>query len=424
VRDPWPAPTAARPVDGTVELPGSKSLTNRALVLAALADGASTLRRPLRSWDTDAMAGALRTLGTDIIETADGWSVRPGPLTGPANVDCGLAGTVARFLPAVAALARGPVVIDGAAPLRARPLAPLVAALQTLGAQLTAADGGRLPLTVDGTGGLSGGAVAVDASGSSQFVSGLLLAAPRFDRGVTVRHRGGPLPHPSYAAMTVDLLRRAGAQVDDTAAQVWTVAPGRLDGLDLAVEPDLNNAAPFLAAAVVTGGRVTVAGWPAETHQPGALLADLLAGMGASVRQDGSGLTVAGGDRIGGLDADLHDAGELLPVLTALAALADSPSRFSGVAHLRGHETDRLAALAGEWNRLGGDVQETADGLVVRPRPLHGGVVETYHDHRLATAAAVLGLAVPGICIRDVGTTAKTLPGFVERWTGLVGEPA
>jgi 3-phosphoshikimate 1-carboxyvinyltransferase len=228
--------------------------------------------------------------------------------------------------------------------------------------------------------------------------------------------------------MSVALLREHGVVVDvdaaDPSAATWTVHPGPLRALDREVEPDLSNAAPFLAAALVTRGIVTIPGWPRATTQPGDALRDLLTQMGASVDVGAHGLTVRGGDRLDGLDADLRDVGELTPVLAAVCALASSPSHLRGIGHLRGHETDRLAALAHEINGLGGDVEETRDGLRIRPRPLHGGVVETYDDHRMATAAAVLGLVVPGVRVVDVATTSKTLPGFVTMWARMLGNRA
>ena len=420
--DPWPAPRATGPLSAVVPLPGSKSVTNRALVLAALAPGRSLVRRPLRSRDTELMAAALRGLGVDVADTAEGdWVVdgAGGPLSPRAEqVDVGNAGTVARFLPAVAALAVGPVRFDGDPRVRERPLGPLLVALRELGADLDGVTG--LPLLVRGRGSLPGGEVVLDASQSSQLVSGLLLAAPRFDRGVVVRHDGGSLPSAPHLAMTVDALRRAGATVDDSAPGRWAVAPGPLAPRDAVVEPDLSTAAAYLAAPLVAGGSVTVPGWPRGTVQPGAVLPDLLEAMGARVERTDDAVTVAAGDGLHGLEADLRDAPELTTVLTALAAVADSPSRFSGVAHIRLQETDRLAALAAELNALGGDVRERPDGLEVRPRPLTGGVMGTYDDHRIAMAWAVLGLAVDGIAVRDVATTRKTVPDFVGSWERML----
>lgn len=424
--DPWLAPRATRPVEATVGVPGSKSVTNRALVLAALADGPSSIHGPLWARDTLLMAAALRALGTGITDTGSGgWRVVPGPLRGPARVDVGNAGTVLRFLPPVAALAAGPVRFDGDPRSRERPLAPLLDALRQLGACID--DGGRggLPLTVAGAGRLPGGTATLDASSSSQLVSGLLLAAPRFDAGLVLRHVGPPVPSARQLAMTVGMLRDAGADVHaDPDGPVWMVRPGSLTGRDVTVAPDLSTAAPFVAAALVTGGRVRVPGWPREAHQPGDRLPELLTGMGGTCLLDDGGLTVHGGGGIAGIDVDLADAGELTPVLAALAALAAGPSTLRGVAHLRGQETDRLAALAGEINRLGGDVTETPDGLRIRPRPLHGGLFATYSDHRLAMAAAVLGLAVDGVLVEDVATTGKTVPDFALRWAAMLAEPA
>ncbi|MFE7406866.1 3-phosphoshikimate 1-carboxyvinyltransferase [Isoptericola sp. NPDC057559] len=427
--DGWTAPVATGPLDATVEVPGSKSLTNRLLVLAALADGPGTLRGALRSRDADLMIGALRALGAGIDEDGDPSTLRvtPGPLRGDVDVDAGLAGTVMRFLPPVAALADGPVRFDGDPEARVRPMLPVLEALRTLGVRVTAADGDRpthLPFTVHGTGRVAGGAVDVDASASSQFVSALLLAGARFERGLTLRHIGTTLPSLPHIAMTVATLRDAGVTVDDSRDGIWQVSPGPVAARDVRVEPDLSNAAPFLAAALVGGGTVRVPGWPAETTQPGGLLPDLFARLGADVRQDGDVVSVTGTGEIRGVDLDLRAAGELAPTFAVLAALADSPSRLRGIAHLRGHETDRLAALATEITRLGGQAEETRDGLVITPRPLHGGLFRTYADHRMATSAAVLGLRVPGVRVENVGTTAKTLPGFDAMWLRMLGADA
>ncbi|MDX6274729.1 MAG: 3-phosphoshikimate 1-carboxyvinyltransferase [Frankiales bacterium] len=413
----WRAPLATSPIDARVTLPGSKSLTNRWLLLAALAGSPTLLSGALRSRDTELMVGALRALGCAVDENADGWLVQPAELRGPAKIDCGLAGTVMRFLPPVAALTQGDVRLDGDPAARRRPLAPLTGALRALGAQV---EGDALPLTVRGQGGLAGGAVALDASASSQLISALLLAAPRFDSGVTVVNTAPAQPSLPHLQMTVECLRRAGAQVDDSTPNRWSVAAGPLHLGTVDVEPDLSNAAPFLAAALVTGGSVTVPGWPESTTQAGAALPALLEAMGAAVTLDAAGLTVTGTGTVLGLEADLHEVGELVPVLVAVAALAEGPSRITGVAHLRGHETDRLAALVTELRRLGGDAEELPDGIAVRPRPLHGAVVDTYDDHRIAMAAAVLGLRVPGLFVRDVETTAKTLPRFVAMWEQML----
>ena len=417
----WLAPRAVRPVEAAVRLPGSKSLTNRFLVLAALADGPSLLRAPLRSRDTLLMAQALRSMGTEVIDDGADWRVTPQPVRGGTSVDCGLAGTIMRFLPGVAALAAGPVAFDGDPGARVRPMGPVLDALRTLG--VTIDDGGRatLPFVVRGQSVVPGGTVTFDASASSQFVSGLLLAGARYAGGVTVHHVGKPVPSEPHIAMTIEVLRDCGVMVDDSQANTWRVEPGPIAALDVEVEPDLSNAAPFLAAALVTGGRVHVAGWPMRTTQAGDGVRDILDAMGADVRLDHDGLTVVGDGAVEGIDVDLHDMGELTPVVAAVAALAESPSWLRGIAHLRGHETDRLAALATEITALGGHVTETEDSLRVRPAPLHGGLFRTYHDHRMAMAAAVIGLRVGGVVIEDVDTTAKTLPQFTSRWSALVG---
>ncbi|MFI0237380.1 3-phosphoshikimate 1-carboxyvinyltransferase [Streptomyces sp. NPDC016845] len=429
----WPAPVASGAVDATVAVPGSKSVTNRALVLAALAAEPGWLRRPLRSRDTLLMAGALREMGVGIEEgvgpdgSGEAWRVIPSGLHGPATVDVGNAGTVMRFLPPVAALADGPIRFDGDARSYERPLHGVIDALRTLGARIDDDNRGALPLTVHGGGALDGGPVEIDASSSSQFVSALLLSAPRFNQGVEVRHTGSTLPSMPHIRMTVDMLRAVGAQVDTPESggepNVWRVTPGALLGRDIVIEPDLSNAQPFLAAALVTGGRVTIPDWPAQTTQPGDALREIFTRMGGSCELTERGLVFTGSGSVHGIDVNLGEVGELTPGIAAVAALADSPSTLSGVAHLRLHETDRLAALTKEINELGGDVTETADGLHIRPRRLHGGIFHTYDDHRMATAGTIIGLAVDGVQIENVATTAKTLPDFPAMWTGMLGVP-
>jgi 3-phosphoshikimate 1-carboxyvinyltransferase len=414
-------------------LPGSKSLTNRYLVLAALASDRSRLRAPLRSRDTLLMADALRSLGVRIDDvTPEGestggapgevpdWVVTPPEtLTGGVTIDCGLAGTVMRFLPAVAALADGPVRLDGDPQARVRPMGPVIDALRALGAEVDD-DSGSLPVTVHGRGRLPGGAVTMDASASSQFISALLLAGARYDDGVTVHHDGKPVPSEPHILMTVETLRDAGAIVDDSEPNTWRVEPSEINALDVSVEPDLSNAGPFVAAALVAGGAVRVPGWPQHTTQAGDLLREILDTMGADVRLDRAGLTVVGSGELVGIDIDLHDAAELTPTVAALAALASTPSWIRGVAHIRGHETDRLAALTAELGNLGSRVTETDDGLRIAPAALHGGRFRSYHDHRMATAGAIIGLRVPGVQVEDIGTTRKTLPDFVGLWRGML----
>lgn len=416
----WPAPLADGAVSGRVTVPGSKSISNRALVLAAIADGPSTLSGLLVARDTNLMRSALGSLGVGITEHDGLVTVTPGSLKGPASVDCGLAGTVMRFVPPVAALADGEIAFDGDPYARERPMNVILGALRTLGVQIEDHGTGRMPYSVSGSGAVRGGKVTLDASGSSQFVSALLLAGARYDEGVDIRHDGKPVPSQPHLDMSIAMLRERGVQVDDSEPNRWIVAPGPIHALDTAIEPDLSNAAPFLAAAVVTGGEVTVTGWPARTTQPGGQLPEIFTRFGAEVSLADGELTVRGTGRIQGVDLDLGEVGELTPVLAAVAALADGPSYLRGIAHLRNHETDRLAALETELNALGGDVNQTADGLEIRPKPLHGGLFGTYHDHRMAHAAAVLGLAVTDLRIENIGTTAKTLPEFPELWSALV----
>jgi len=427
----WQAPTAAGPVRASLRLPGSKSMTNRALVLAALADGPGAVTRPLRARDTLLMARALTALGATVDDGAPPgtWRVTPGRPAGDTRVDVGNAGTVMRFVPPVAALAATTTEFYGDARASQRPVGPMLTALRELGAVIDDGGRGAVPFAVRGTGALAGGMVTIDASASSQFVSGLLLAAPRFDKGVEVRHRGGRVPSAPHIAMTVQMLRGADAEVETasmrngpggTPVDTWRVHPGPVKAGTIAVEPDVVNAAPFLAAALVTGGTVTIRGWPRETTQPAGHLAGLLTRMGGRCQATAGGLAVTGTGTIGGITADLGDVPEVTPVLAALAALAGSPSRLTGIGHIRRQETDRLAALATEINGLGGDVTELPDGLAIRPRPLRGGVFASYDDHRLVMAAAVLGLAVPGIEVQNPATVGKTFPEFTSLWREML----
>ncbi|HEX2264621.1 MAG TPA: 3-phosphoshikimate 1-carboxyvinyltransferase [Pseudonocardiaceae bacterium] len=422
---PWAAPRAPGPVRATVTVPGSKSITNRALLLTALAGTGGIVRGALRSRDTDLMVGALHALGVAVTSCDDQLEVAThNGLRGPTTVDCGLAGTVMRFVPPLAALADGPVRFDGDERARQRPMGAVLGALRALGCQI---DGDALPFVLHGRGALPGGEVRIDASGSSQFVSGLLLSAAGYDAGITVHHDGPPVPSLPHIEMTVQMLADRGVDVDTDGTTWWRVAPGPIAGGDHDVEPDLTNAAVFLAAAAVTGGEVTVPGWPRQTTQAGDAIRPLLARMGARVVLDERGLTVTGPDHLHGLDADLHDIGELTPTVTVLAALATGPSRLRGIAHLRGHETDRLAALATEIGALDGDIREMPDGLEIRPRPLRADPDRpwaAYADHRMATAGAILGLVVPGIAVDDIAATAKTLPEFSASWSAMLAGDA
>lgn len=418
----WQAPSTTAPVHAAVRVPGSKSITNRALVLSALSGGGASVIGALRSRDTELMIAALRALGVPVGAGPDGTVVQiptGGRLHGPAEIDCGLAGTVMRFVPPLAALADGDTAFDGDPRARERPMDTVLDALVTLGVRVS---GSALPFTLHGTGHAEGGSVTIDASASSQFVSGLLLSAPGYARGVTVHHDGRPVPSMPHIEMTVRMLRAAGAVVDDAEPNIWRVEPGPVAPRQWQVEPDLSNATPFLAAAAITGGTVTVPDWPAETTQPGEKMREILTLMGADVSREAAGLTVTGPARLSAVDYDMHEVGELTPTVVALAVFADGSTRLRGIAHLRGHETDRLAALEREIRAIGGSVEQTEDGLVVHPAALHGGLWHAYADHRMATAGAIIGLRVRGIAVDDIGAVAKTMPEFVTMWSNMLGE--
>lgn len=374
----------------------------------------------LEARDTQLMRQALRALGVGIEESGTDWRVTPPmTFTGNTRIDGGLAGTVLRFVPPLAALADGPVTFDGDDQAHARPMGPLLGALSALGVGL---DADRLPFTVTGSPRLSGGSVTLDASGSSQFVSALLMIGARLTDGLEIRHVGPPMPSRPHVAMTVAMLRERGVEVDDSEPDRWVVAAGELIPLDVSVQPDLSSAAPFLAAAAATGGRVTVPGWPTSTLQPGDELRDIFARFGAEVELDERGLSVTGTDRLWGVDLDLSAASELTPVVAALAALAGDASHLVGVAHIRGHETDRLTALQTELGAMGAHVHQTDDGLRIHPRLMGGQTFHTYGDHRMAQAGAVLGLVIPDVVLDDVSCTNKTMPGFVDAWNRMLAD--
>lgn len=424
--DAYTAPTAPAPLHATLTIPGSKSLTNRELMIAAIADGPGRLIAPLHSDDSRRMVEALRLLGVGI-EEVEGESsfgpdllVTPAPLTGGTTIDCGQAGTVMRFVAPLAGLASADVVITAHETALHRPMGATITALRDLGVDVDDEGTWSLPFTVRGHGRIRGGRVEIDASASSQFVSGLLLAAPRFDVGLHLVHTGERLPSLPHIDMTIESLSRRGVHIERPAVGEWLVESGVPRAKDIAIEPDLSNAAPFLAAAMVTGGEVSITGWPPHSTQPGALLPEILHALGAHVSRRAGVLTVRAGERIRAVDLDLSAAGELAPTIVGLAAFADGPMAIHGIGHIRGHETDRIAALIDNLTRLGGEVQELPDGLRVLPRPLSGGVWEVQHDHRMATTGALIGLRVPGVLIDDIGATAKTLPEFAELWERML----
>ncbi|WP_295012276.1 3-phosphoshikimate 1-carboxyvinyltransferase [uncultured Microbacterium sp.] len=425
-RGRWSAPTATGPIQATLRIPGSKSLTNRELLLAAIADGSSVVRAPLHSEDSARMIDALRTLGIGIEEEpgSNGFGpdlrISPAPLQGGGTVDCGQAGTVMRFVAPLAGLAHGDVLLTAHETALHRPMGAMIHALRDLGVDIEDGGSWALPFTIRGLGHIRGGRIEIDASASSQFVSGLLLAAARFDVGLHLVHTGDRLPSMPHIDMTIEALVRRGIKVERPGAGEWLVQAGIPRAIDVTIEPDLSNAAPFLGAALVQGGAVSIAGWPSRSTQPGALLPSLLTRLGGHVVQAGDVLTVHGDGSVRGAELDLAAAGELAPTFVGLAALADGPTTITGIGHIRLHETDRIAALAGNLRALGGDVEELADGLRIIPSPLRGGTWPAHHDHRMATTGALIGLRAPGVEIDEIGTTAKTLPEFTQLWDEML----
>jgi len=429
----WNAPSSSKELNATITIPGSKSVMNRALILAALADSPSRLIRPLHSRDTELMAKALRALGIGITETnnesgEEVWEVTPAPLFGPASIDVGNAGTVMRFMLPIAALAKGLINFDGDPRSHERPLGPLIKALEDLGVLIDHKNRYSLPLLINGSGLITGGEIAVDASKSSQFLSALLLAGSRMRDGLTLRNSSTSLPSQPHIDMTLAMLRDFGAKVEVSSknnSQTWSVKAGNLKGRELVIEPDLSNAAPFMAAPMICGGSVIIRDWPKVTTQPGDRLREIFTSMGARIEfvesKDMRGLKVSGTGEIRGIEIDLHDEGELTPSIAALAALASSPSYLKGIGHLRLHETDRLTALANEINALGGKVTEEEGALRIEPAKLklnaNENLFRTYEDHRMATAGAIIGLALPGLVIENIETTRKTLPDFPGLWS-------
>ena len=426
----WSAPyrggltSVGEPVNAKITIPGSKSATNRALILAAIAKTPSRLRKPLSSRDADLMVKGLQSLGCKIdeIKTEQGfdYQITPHKLSGPTQIDVGNAGTVMRFLPPIASLATGLVHFDGDARSHERPLEPVIKALEQLGASIEHGNKYRLPLTINGSGEIKGGEVEVDASASSQFISALMLLGPATKNGLTIKNIGKTLPSMPHIEMTIQMLRQFGATVEVN-ENSWKVISGDLLGQDLTIEPDLSNAAPFMAAAMICGGSVEILDWPKSTSQPGDQLRDIYAKMGAKIERSNEGLKISGSGTISGIDIDLHDVGELTPSIAAVAALASSPSTLRGIAHLRLHETDRLAALASEINNLGGDVTEGPGELLIKPSKLVASqIFKSYEDHRMATAGAIMGLAVKDLIVENIETTKKTLPDFPGMWQEML----
>ncbi|MSS45395.1 3-phosphoshikimate 1-carboxyvinyltransferase [Cutibacterium sp. WCA-380-WT-3A] len=423
--DLWTAPRANHRLAGRVVIPGSKSQTNRALVLAALSDGPSVLDGVLSSRDSDLMSAGLRRLGVNIRVIGPS-SVQVVPhLAHPTDpIDCGLAGTVMRFLPAVAALVPGTTRFVGDEQASRRPIKPVLDGLRQLGVDV---DSDQLPFSLNSPACLGGPEVTIDSAASSQFISALLLVAARFPQGIDLRHDGTSVPSAPHIAMTCAMLADRGVTVMSDEPCHWVVHPGPIHALDDVIEPDLTNAAVFLAAALVVGGTVTVPGWPVNNTQPGAQFIEIATAMGATASHtDGDmTLTAPGWQGLQPIDVDLHEASELTPVVAAVASVAHGRSRIRGVAHIRGHETDRLAALEQELTNRGVEIHQTDDGLDIAGRGaaiLHGGTFRCYADHRMAHAGAILGLVIDGIDLDDIGCTSKTMPTFPQMWADLIQE--
>ena len=417
----WSAPSAKRPIHSTVSIPGSKSATNRAFVLAALGDSTSKIHKPLLARDTELMLQALEKLGCTITRTNELIEITPMKrVHQDLAIDVGLAGTVMRFVPPLAALTAGVVHFDGDQRARNRPMKTLIDSLKALKISVDDESSGSLPFSIVSDGNVQGGEITLDASESSQFISALLLAGAKFSNGLTIKHVGNKLPSLPHIEMTIDMLNQVGVKVSSIEKNSWRVNPTVIKSKDWLIEPDLSNAGPFIAAAMVTKGEVTIKDWPQNTTQAGNVWIEILTKMGAQVSLTEKGLTVSQSGDVKGIEFDLSDVGELTPVLVSIAVLANSNSSLTGIAHLRGHETDRLAALVENIKSIGGDAEETTDGLIIRPRKLHGGLWKSFDDHRMATAGAVIGLVVEGILVDDIKTTSKTLPDFENMWTSLV----
>lgn len=412
------APTANGPIAGTLTIPGSKSLTNREILLSAIATGESILKKPLISRDSELMLDAIKALGAEVIRTENSLKITPATFDKTATIHCGLAGTVMRFVPLVATLNKGQITFEADKEAAARPLSGVFDALDQLAVEYEKGSA-SFPFTVSAVGEVDAKEVTLDASKSSQFVSALMLAAGRFEKGLVINHKGESLPSIPHIEMTIKCLEDRGVKIHKQSKTSWKVEPAEIQSREITIEPDLSNAGAFLAGVMVTGGELEITDWPKQTTQVGNQYIKLLTQMGASFEFTDDGLKISSNGEIHGINADLSEAGELTPTIAALAVLADSPSELSGIAHLRGHETDRLKALSTEINRIGGNAKETADGLVITPNKLTGGQWLTYHDHRMATTGAIIGLKTP-IQIENIETTAKTMPDFKQMWMGMV----
>lgn len=444
----WSAPASTEPISATVTIPGSKSQTSRALVIGAIAANPTVIENPLAARDTYLMVNAMTQFGASLEFSSSGNTVTmvaPEELVGAGKIDCGLAGTVMRFAAALAAFANGKTTLIGDFAAQRRPLSPLLDALEDLGAKVKyKGTPGYLPVRIRGRKTKAKSvfsedalgnwkqkdgdaqAVRVDASSSSQFLSALLLASPLMPDG-TVLRSDGRIPSWPYVSMSIEMLAHQGVKLQPLSRSSWRTQAKRPEGNPIRIEPDLANAGPFLAAALLAGGSVTIPHWPTKTDQVGKYWLEILPQFGASVTLAPEGLTVhaPAGLTWPGVEMDLGAVGELATTIAALATFATSPSILLGIGHLRGHETDRLQALADEINKLGGEATVLHDGLRIVPKPMHAAKIDSYDDHRMATFGALIGLRVPGCEVVNVKSTSKTLPNFEEMWEAMLeGRPS
>jgi 3-phosphoshikimate 1-carboxyvinyltransferase len=417
----WHAPTINGAINSTLEIPGSKSATNRAFVLAALGDKNSIITNPLFARDTNLMLEALEKLGCNVVKKSNSVEISPmKKVHSEISIDVGLAGTVMRFVPPLAALSSGTSHFDGDERARNRPMKTLIESLKKLNVKVIDNHQGKLPFSIISDGQITGGEIEIDASESSQFISALMLVGAKFNNGLTIKHVGQNLPSLPHIEMTIEMLKEVGVKTNQINATTWRIDNQTINSKNWVVEPDLSNAGPFLAAAMVTKGEIKINDWPLQTTQAGNSWIEILSLMGANIQLNSKQLILKNDSEIKGINYNLNDVGELTPVLVAISLFANSKSEFTGISHLRGHETDRLAALVENITAIGGDAKETEDGLIINPKQLHGGVWKAFDDHRMATAGAVIGLKVKDIYVDDIATTSKTLPNFEEMWNKMV----
>ena len=417
----WHAPTINGAINSTLEIPGSKSATNRAFVLAALGNKNSIITNPLFARDTNLMLEALEKLGCNVVKKSNSVEISPMKKDhSEISIDVGLAGTVMRFVPPLAALSSGTSHFDGDERARNRPMKTLIESLKKLNVKVIDNHQGKLPFSIISDGQITGGEIEIDASESSQFISALMLVGAKFNNGLTIKHVGQNLPSLPHIEMTIEMLKEVGVKTNQINATTWRIDNQTINSRNWVVEPDLSNAGPFLAAAMVTKGEIKINDWPLQTTQAGNSWIEILSLMGANIQLNSKQLILKNDSEIKGINYNLNDVGELTPVLVAISLFANSKSEFTGISHLRGHETDRLAALVENITAIGGDAKETEDGLIINPKQLHGGVWKAFDDHRMATAGAVIGLKVKDIYVDDIATTSKTLPNFEEMWNKMV----